>query len=114
MCYTYIATEVKPMRKKKGKSTDPEVKPYKLDFNEVIEEGRRQGGMIRLSEIYLPDKLVQVASYYYHNLAAREAAIKEGIWERFIIYKREIPWWLKDEEMEKEEREYLRRLGFDV
>jgi hypothetical protein len=113
---------VKPMRKKKGKSTEPQVKPYKLDFNEVIEEGRRQGGMIRLSEIYLPDKLVQVASYYYHNLAAREAAIKEGIWEHikrkmirsFIIFKREIPWWLKDEEMEKEEREYLRGLGFDV
>jgi hypothetical protein len=32
----------------------------------------------------------------------------------FIIFKREIPWWLKDEEIEKEEREYQRGLGFDV
>ena len=101
--------------------------PDELSQEEILEMGKAQGGMINLSEIYFPDRLVEVLGWYYYNWGARIAdAMDENsrtcVWEymkrelirTLLVYKREIPWWLEDEKIEKEEREYLRKLGFDV
>ncbi|MFA4044228.1 MAG: hypothetical protein HZRFUVUK_001014 [Candidatus Fervidibacterota bacterium] len=112
-----------------GELDEDVVEPYELSWGEIFEMGKAQGGMISLSEIYLPEELVELLGYYYYNWGLRmdeviksNEVIRGKFWERIkrklirslLVYKREIPWWLRDEKVEEEEREYLRKLGFNV